>query len=81
LQRKNSKRACIPSPRCAGIAGESLAEAVRDHYRKRLRRMADVLNAVGFNAKMSGSTFYLYVKVPKGAGNVEFSENFDPSGC
>jgi LL-diaminopimelate aminotransferase len=58
---------------CAGIADESLAEAVRVHYEKRLRRMVEVLQEVGFDARMPGGTFYLYVKAPKGAGGVEFA--------
>ena len=58
---------------CAGIADQSLAEGVRDHYEKRLRRMVDVLRSVGFDAKMPGGTFYLYVKAPKGAGDVVFA--------
>lgn len=58
---------------CVGIADESLAEGIRAHYEKRLRRMVEVLREVGFNAKMPGGTFYLYVKAPKGAGNVTFA--------
>jgi LL-diaminopimelate aminotransferase len=58
---------------CAGIADESLAEEIRDHYEKRLRRMVEVLRGVGFDAKMPGGTFYLYVKAPKGADSVSFA--------
>lgn len=57
---------------CAGIADESLAEEIRNHYEKRLRRMVEVLRSVGFDAKMPGGTFYLYVKAPKGADSVTF---------
>lgn len=58
---------------CAGIADESLAEGVRAHYEVRLRKMVDVLKAVGFNAQMPGGTFYLYLKAPKAAGDVTFA--------
>jgi len=58
---------------CAGIADESLAEEIRDHYEKRLHKMVDVLRSVGFAAKMPGGTFYLYVKAPRGAGNIAFA--------
>ncbi|QHI69727.1 LL-diaminopimelate aminotransferase [Tichowtungia aerotolerans] len=58
---------------CAGIADESLAEGIRVHYEKRLRKMVNVLKDVGFDAQMPGGTFYLYIKAPKGAGDVEFS--------
>jgi LL-diaminopimelate aminotransferase len=58
---------------CAGIADESLAEDIRSHYEKRLHKMVEILTDVGFDARMPGGTFYLYVKAPKGAGDVTFS--------
>ncbi len=58
---------------CAGIADESLAEGIRAHYEKRLRRMVEVLKGAGFDVRMPGGTFYLYIKAPKGAGDVEFA--------
>ncbi len=58
---------------CAGIADDSLAEGVRVHYETRLRKMVKVLKGAGFDAKMPGGTFYLYVKAPKGAGDVIFA--------
>jgi len=57
---------------CKGIADRSLAEAICKHYEQRLRRMVEVLRGVGFDAKMPGGTFYLYVKAPKAAGSVQF---------
>jgi len=58
---------------CAGIADANLAEEIRDHYEGRLRRMVKVLKEAGFDARMPGGTFYLYVKAPKGAGEVIFA--------
>ncbi len=63
----------IQKAACAGIADEALAEGIRVHYETRLRRIVEVLREVGFDAKMPGGTFFLYVKAPKGAGNVEFA--------
>jgi len=63
----------IQQAACAGIADESLAEGIRVHYEGRLRRMVEVLKDAGFDAKMPGGTFYLYVKAPKGAGDVTFA--------
>ncbi len=63
----------IQKAACAGIADESLAEGIRAHYEKRLRRIVEVLTDVGFDAKMPGGTFFLYTKAPKGAGDVEFA--------
>ena len=58
---------------CAGIADEAIAEEIRLHYEKRLRRMVEVLRDVGFDADMPGGTFYLYVKAPTGAGETTFA--------
>ena len=63
----------IQKAACAGIADESLAEGIRVHYETRLRSMVEILRGIGFDARMPGGTFYLYVKAPKGAGDVEFA--------
>lgn len=63
----------IQKAACAGIHDESLAEGIRAHYEKRLRRMVKVLQSVGFDAGMPGGTFFMYVKAPKGSGDVEFA--------
>lgn len=63
----------IQKAACAGIADESLAEEIRVHYEQRLRRMVEILLDAGFDARMPGGTFYLYVKAPKGAGDIEFA--------
>ncbi|MCK5676200.1 MAG: LL-diaminopimelate aminotransferase [Verrucomicrobia bacterium] len=65
--------AAIQKAACVGIADESLAEGICAHYEKRLRRMVEILKDVGFDARMPGGTFYLYVKAPKGAGDVAFA--------
>ncbi len=43
-----------------------ITEAIAEKYERRLKMLVDVLNSVGFRAKMPGGTFYLYVKAPKG---------------
>jgi LL-diaminopimelate aminotransferase len=63
----------IQQAACAGIADERLAEEIRVHYEKRLHRMVEVLTDAGFDARMPGGTFYLYVKAPKGAGETTFA--------
>ncbi len=65
--------AAIQKAACAGIADESLAEGICAHYEKRLRKMVEILQDVGFDARMPGGTFYLYVKAPKGAGDATFA--------
>ena len=63
----------IQKAACVGIADESLAEGIREHYETRLRRIVEVLREVGFDANMPGGTFFLYAKAPKGAGDVVFA--------
>ena len=64
---------------CAGIADRALADKIRLHYDRRLRRIVRVLRRVGFDAAMPGGTFYLYVPAPKGAGTVTFATAEDAS--
>ncbi len=55
---------------CAGIADKALSESIREHYRRRLAKMAPVLSEVGFDAAMPGGTFFLYTGAPKAAAGV-----------
>jgi LL-diaminopimelate aminotransferase len=57
----------------AGIADRALSEEITAHYEARLRRLVDGLRRAGFDARMPGGTFYLYVPAPKGAGNRDFA--------
>ncbi|GJL79823.1 MAG: aspartate aminotransferase [Nitrospinaceae bacterium] len=43
-----------------------ITEEILEKYRRRLTLMVDALNSVGFNAKLPGGSFFLYVKAPKG---------------
>jgi LL-diaminopimelate aminotransferase len=58
---------------CAGIADRTLADRIKRHYERRLKKMVRALKAAGFKARMPGGTFYLYVPAPKSAGNIEFA--------
>lgn len=58
---------------CAGIADVALSESIRSHYENRLRRLVAVLKEAGFDARMPGGTFYLYVPAPAGAGEFSFA--------
>ena len=50
-----------------------ITREILEKYRRRLTLMVDALNSVGFNAKLPGGSFFLYVKAPKGIeGGVEF---------
>ena len=69
----------IQEAACAGIADIELSEEIRRHYETRLRRLVAVLKGNGFDAKVPGGTFYLYVAAPTGAGEVKFANGEDAS--
>jgi len=43
-----------------------ITEQILEKYRRRLTRLVKGLNSVGFDATMSGGSFFLYVEAPKG---------------
>ncbi len=69
----------IQKAACAGIADKKLADEIKAHYYERLQKMVKALNNAGFNAKVPGGTFYLYVDAPQGANGVTFSNAEDAS--
>jgi len=64
---------------CAGIARKDLSESIRAHYRTRLEKLVGVLRDCGFDARIPGGTFYLYVPAPTGAGARAFETAEDAS--
>ncbi len=48
-----------------------ITEEIRKKYERRLSKMVQILNKKGFNAKMPGGTFYLYVKAPKKVNGID----------
>jgi LL-diaminopimelate aminotransferase len=50
-----------------------IAVRTREKYRRRLQKLVTALNAVGFDAKMPGGTYFLYVRAPKGCGDRTFA--------
>jgi len=64
---------------CAGIADRNLADSIRDHYHRRMRKLVACLKRIGFAAEMPGGTFFLYVAAPKAAGQILFENAEDAS--
>jgi len=58
---------------CAGIADKGLADGIRSHYERRLKKMVGALRRVGFDAEMPGGSFFLYTAAPAGAGDTNFA--------
>src|SRR5438477_7155406 len=51
----------------------AIAAAARAKYHRRLQKLVAALNAVGFEARMPGGTYFLYVKAPTAAGGQTFA--------
>jgi LL-diaminopimelate aminotransferase len=50
-----------------------IGDRTREKYRRRLQKLVTALGKVGFQAKMPGGTYFLYVKAPKAAGERTFA--------
>jgi LL-diaminopimelate aminotransferase len=49
-----------------------IPKQIREKYRRRLTKLVDALNKVGFQAKMPGGSYFLYAKAPVAAGARRF---------
>lgn len=57
----------------AALDHDEIGKETRAKYQRRLKKLVDALNQVGFQAKMPGGTYFLYVKSPKGCGERTFA--------
>jgi LL-diaminopimelate aminotransferase len=51
----------------------AIFEKTRVKYQRRLKKLVDALNKVGFKAKMPGGTYFLYAKAPTACGDRTFA--------
>ncbi len=63
----------IQQASAAALDDISIADRTREKYRRRLKKLVESLNSVGFQARMPGGTYFLYVKAPKGCGDKVFA--------
>ncbi len=57
----------IQKAAAAALDDPEIPRQVRTKYQRRLRKLVDVLARCGFEARMPGGTYFLYVPAPKGA--------------
>ncbi len=57
----------------AALDHPELGDRIRAKYHRRLKKLVEAMNKVGFQAKMPGGTYFLYVKAPKGCGDRSFA--------
>jgi LL-diaminopimelate aminotransferase len=50
-----------------------LGDQTREKYRRRLQKLVTALGQVGFQAKMPGGTYFLYVRAPEACGDRSFA--------
>jgi len=65
----------IQKASAAALLDPSITERTRVKYQRRLEKLVKTLNEVGFKAKMSGGTFFLYTNSPKGVDGKETFAN------
>jgi LL-diaminopimelate aminotransferase len=57
----------------AALEHPEIGEHTREKYRRRLHKLVAVLGKVGFQARMPGGTYFLYVRAPKSGGGKTFA--------
>ncbi|MCB0323281.1 MAG: LL-diaminopimelate aminotransferase [Bdellovibrionales bacterium] len=57
----------------------SIPAFVREKYRRRMEKLVQALTAAGWQAKMPGGSYFLYVKAPKANGSTSFASAEDVS--
>jgi LL-diaminopimelate aminotransferase len=57
----------------AALEHPEIGDRTREKYRRRLQKLVAALKQVGFQAKMPGGTYFLYVRAPKRAAGQTFA--------
>jgi LL-diaminopimelate aminotransferase len=57
----------------AALEHPEIADRIREKYRRRLHKLVQALNRVGFQATMPGGTYFLYVRAPQGCAGRPFA--------
>jgi LL-diaminopimelate aminotransferase len=63
----------------AALRHPEIPQQIREKYRRRLKKLVDALNRVGFQARMPGGSYFLYAKAPIAAGDRSFKNAEDVS--
>jgi LL-diaminopimelate aminotransferase len=63
----------IQKAAAAAVDDDNIPVRTREKYRRRLKKLVDMLTRCGFQASMPGGTYFLYVPTPKGlASGIKF---------
>ncbi|MBI1903335.1 MAG: LL-diaminopimelate aminotransferase [Planctomycetes bacterium] len=56
----------IQNAAAAALDNDEIPRQTRAKYHRRLKKLADALNPLGFNVKAPGGTYFIYARAPKG---------------
>jgi len=70
----------IQKAAAAALDDATIPTQVREKYRRRLKKLVDVLTRCGFDCQMPGGTYFLYTKSPKGLADGTKFENGEAAG-
>jgi LL-diaminopimelate aminotransferase len=57
----------------AALEHPEIADPIREKYRRRLQKLVAALTKIGFQAKMPGGTYFLYVRAPRACDRQTFA--------
>jgi len=57
----------------AALEHPEIADRIREKYRRRLLKLVTALTKVGFQAKIPGGTYFLYVRAPRACDRQTFA--------
>jgi LL-diaminopimelate aminotransferase len=57
----------------AALEHPEIADRIREKYRRRLQKLVAALTSVGFQTKMPGGTYFLYVRAPRACRGQTFA--------
>ncbi len=63
----------------AALDHPEIGDRIRAKYYRRLKKLVEALKKVGFQARVPGGTYFLYVKAPKGCGDRSFANGEEAS--
>jgi LL-diaminopimelate aminotransferase len=65
----------IQKAAAVALDNDSISDAIRQKYHRRLTKLVSTLRSVGFECNMPGGTYFLYTKSPKSAGTTVFENS------
>ncbi|HEX3313786.1 MAG TPA: LL-diaminopimelate aminotransferase [Gemmataceae bacterium] len=63
----------------AALDDATIPAKIQAKYKRRMQKLVAALGKVGFQAKMPGGSYFLYVKAPKGCGDRSFGSGEEAS--